>query len=276
MSNSKQGEDLYRPIIKEGTHLAPSKKTPGAYRGTQLSDANNQVDGQTEWVKVEESEYDYSYDSPYDYEESSEAVELTEEQREMAAIIGAAAAIIALVAAAAPRVKNWWQAKVAPSIKKTWQGISRKKNMPIKKKLHVCTTKLAATSGSVPGLFSQELNDAYENYVNDMTNEEAQRELLDIFILSAVVATKIMKLAHSRIVKDDMASPEYIEGKEVIEKLSTPQFVNSINRILESTPNLLEEKSASLSAILGRTLVVDGRYLPIENEALRAVFTSEM
>lgn len=28
MSHPKQSRDLYRPIIKEGTHLAPSKKTP--------------------------------------------------------------------------------------------------------------------------------------------------------------------------------------------------------------------------------------------------------
>jgi len=54
MSSSKQGGDLYKPIIKEGTHLAQSKKTPSAFCGTQLSDDTNQVDGKTEWVKVEE------------------------------------------------------------------------------------------------------------------------------------------------------------------------------------------------------------------------------
>ena len=63
MISSKQGGDLYKHIIKEGTHLAPSKKTPSAFCGTQLSDDTNQVDGQTEWVKVEESDYDYSYPS---------------------------------------------------------------------------------------------------------------------------------------------------------------------------------------------------------------------
>lgn len=270
MSNSKQGGDLYRPIIKEGTHLAPSRKTPGAYRGTQLSDANNQINGQTEWVKVEESDYDYNYDSSYGYEGSREGVELTEEQREMAAMIGeaAATAIIALVAAAAPHVKNWWQENVALSIKKTWQGIPGKRKTISQKKYPVRSTKLAATNGSFPGLFSQELDEAYEKYVNDMTSEEAQRELLDIFILSAVVAAKIRKLANSRIVNDENPY-EYIEGKEVIEKLSTPQFVDSINRILQGNPNLLEEKSPALSVILGLTLVVDGEYLPIENEALR-------
>ena len=45
MRSSKQGGDLYKPIIKEGTHLALSKKTPDAFCGTQLSDVNNQVDG---------------------------------------------------------------------------------------------------------------------------------------------------------------------------------------------------------------------------------------
>lgn len=274
MSHPKQGSDLYRPIIKEGTHLAPSKKTPGAFRGAQLSDANNQIDGQTEWVKVKEDDYDYGY-PPYDYENEPEPAELTEEQREMAAMMGeaAAAAIIALAATAAPHIKNWWQEKVAPSIKKTWQGISGKKNAKgLSKKHTTCDTEILSVRSSVSGLFTQEIDEAYEKFVNNMTSEEAQRELLDIFILSAVVAAKIRKLSNARIV--NYGNPqEYIEGKEVIEKLSAPKFVDSINRILQINPNLLEEKSPALSMIVGRSLIVDGEYLPIENKALRETFS---
>ncbi len=59
---------------------------------SQLSDANNQVDDQTEWIKVDESELNYDHSSPYDYQESHADVELTEEQRERAAMIGKAIA----------------------------------------------------------------------------------------------------------------------------------------------------------------------------------------
>jgi hypothetical protein len=277
MSSSKQGGDLYRPIIKEGTHLAPSKKTPGAYRGTQLSDANNQVDGQTEWIKVDEIKYEYS-NSPYEYEDQREAVELTEEQRKMAALIGeaiAAGTLWVLSEVVAPHVKKWWQEKAAPGIKKAWQGISEKKpHQKGKSRQQLYASRIIEVRETAPNLFTQELDEAYGKYMNDMTSEEAQRELLDIFILSAVVAAKMRKLAHARIVKDGMVSLEYIKGNDVIAKLSTPQFVNSINRILENNPNLLEEKSIPLSAILGRTLVVEGRFLPIESEVLRAAFAN--
>jgi len=36
-----QSEKLYKPVLKEGTHLAKSKNTPGAVRGSTLSDENN-------------------------------------------------------------------------------------------------------------------------------------------------------------------------------------------------------------------------------------------
>lgn len=185
---------------------------------------------------------------------------MTEEQQEMAAMIGEAA-IIALVDAAAPHIKNWWQ------------GISGKKNAKDLSKTHTtCATKILSVRSSVSDLFTQEIDEAYEKYVNNMTSEEAQRELLDIFILSAVVAAKIRKLSNARIVNYG-TSQEYIEGKKVVEKLSTPQFVDSINKILQISPNLLEEKSPALSVIIGRSLIVDGEYLPIENKALREAFS---
>ncbi|KGM45490.1 hypothetical protein P9D43_29145 [Neobacillus niacini] len=86
-----------------------------------------------------------------------------------------------------------------------------------------------------------------------MTSEEAQRELLDIFILTAILCAKIRKLSNSRIRKDRDIPGAYIEGREVIEKLSTPEILDSVNRILENNPSLLEEKSASLVDILGVT-----------------------
>jgi len=273
MSHPEQDGDLYRPIIKEGTHLAQSKKTPGAFRGTQLSDTNNQVDGQTEWVKVEKDDYDDGY-SCYNYENEREPVELTEEQREMAAMIGeaAAAAIIALLTTAAPHIKNWWQEKAAPSVKKAWQGLHGKKNVKaLLKKDQTHATEIMPARSSVPDLFTHEIDEAYEKYVSNMTSEEAQRELLDIFILSAVVAAKIRKLSNAQIV--NCGNPqENIDGKKVIEKLSAPQFVDCINRILKINPNLFEEKSSTLSMIVGRPLIVNGEYFPIESKALREVF----
>ena len=62
MSNAKSNGDLYRVVKKEGTHLAESKDTPGAVRGTLLSNSNRQLAGQAEFVKIDESELEYSPD----------------------------------------------------------------------------------------------------------------------------------------------------------------------------------------------------------------------
>ena len=53
-----------------------------------------------------------------------------------------------------------------------------------------------------------------------------------------------------------------------IQKLSTPEYVASINQILENNPLLLQEKSASLSEVLGRSIVLNGQYVPIETTSL--------
>ena len=49
-------EGAFKVKIKDGMHLAKSKATEGAFRGTLLSNANNQVAGQAEWLKIDPSQ----------------------------------------------------------------------------------------------------------------------------------------------------------------------------------------------------------------------------
>lgn len=274
MSQRKESEDLYRVVHKEGTHLASSNDTKGAFRGNLLDNDTNKPVGNAEWVKVDKSEYDSGASNKY--QESRSEVELSEEQKEMAAFIGeviAAGTVWVLSEVVAPRVKFWWQDRATPSLKKMWYGITdKKKTKQTKKDMNSHQngkTEIAASRGIVLGIFPEELDEAYEKYVNDMTSEEAQRELLDIFILSAILCAKIRKLSNSRIRKNGDIPGAYLEGKEVVEKLSTPEFLDSVNRILENNPSLLEEKSASLTEILGRNLIINGQYVPIENNKFK-------
>ena len=88
MDQHRQSRDLYRPIYKDGTHLAPSKDTDGAVRGSLLDYKTKQVTGQAEWVKVDESEY--VYDEPYDYQETRRESELSPEAQKLAQLVGEA------------------------------------------------------------------------------------------------------------------------------------------------------------------------------------------
>lgn len=68
MSERKESEDLFRVVHKEGTHLASSNDTNGAFRGNLLDDVTNKPVGNAEKVKVDMSEYDSG--ASYKYQES--------------------------------------------------------------------------------------------------------------------------------------------------------------------------------------------------------------
>lgn len=269
MGKSKYDEDLYRPVYKKGSHLAASKNTKGAYRGTTLDDDTNKIDGQAEWIKVDPSEYEddeFYYNQDYQAEQ-----ELSPEQQEWVKLLSEIA-ILLIDEVIAPRAKAWWQDKVLPAVKEMWGNTKKKKRSKMsQKRVPVQSTGIAVTttSNTVPKMFLHELDDAHEKYLCDMTSEEAQRELLDIFILSAIIAAKIRRLSNARIKNDGGSPGKYIEGKEIIQKLSDPTFINSINKIIEKNPMLLQEKSTILSEILGRSIVLEGQYISIESTQIK-------
>ncbi|UWG96522.1 hypothetical protein LPY66_16750 [Dehalobacter sp. DCM] len=271
MGQRRQSGDLYIPICKEGTHLASVKNKEEAFRGTLLDNETNQIVGQAEWVKVDESEY--RYDEPYNYQESRREKELSPEAQELAKLLSGIIADITkqvIDEVVAPRVKLWWQKKAVPAMKEMWVDDKNKRKIQnTRKESPVQNTKIATTSKTTSGIVSQELDEAHKKYVYNMTSEEAQRELMDIFILSVMLAAKIRKLSRASIIKDCDAPREYIEGQEIIQKLSSPKFIASINKILENNSLLLEEKSATLSEILGFSIVSNGQYVPIESTQIR-------
>lgn len=112
-----------------------------------------------------------------------------------------------------------------------------------------------------------EIDAAYENYSVNMTSEEAQKEFVDAFILRLLSEKKLWKIAHANIVD---SAGNIINGRAMIDKLSSPLMLENINTILKNNPVLLETwQTIALEDILGRELIVDSRYVPIEGQALR-------
>lgn len=112
-----------------------------------------------------------------------------------------------------------------------------------------------------------EIDAAYENYSINMTSEEAQKEFVDAFILRVLSEKKLWKIAHANIVDPD---GNITDGRAMIDKLSSPLMLENINTILKNNPALLETwQTIALEDILGRELIVDSCYVPIEGQALR-------
>lgn len=112
-----------------------------------------------------------------------------------------------------------------------------------------------------------EIDAAYENYSINMTSEEAQKEFVDAFVLRLLSEKKLWKIAHANIVD---SAGNIIDGRAMIDKLSSPLMLESINTILSNNPALLETwQTIALEDILGSELIVDSCYVPIKGQALK-------
>lgn len=106
-------EPLYRAAYPEGTHLASSRNTDGAFRGTYLNDETNQIGGQAEFVEVEQDD--------------DEQPEDVSDVLAQAIVFAAAFAFGVVTTKAAPKVKSWWQDSAYPSLKYRLDSLLLKK-----------------------------------------------------------------------------------------------------------------------------------------------------
>lgn len=112
-----------------------------------------------------------------------------------------------------------------------------------------------------------EFHDAYKRYSTNMTSEEAQKELLDAFVLYILSLKKLHKIANANIYN---ASGNIIDGHKLVELATNPEIVMQINYIVQNNPKLLDEwQSIALSDILGREIIHDMHYIPIDEQMLR-------
>ena len=157
------------------------------------------------------------------------------------------------------------KATAATAIKKKPQSQSAqtvaKAQKPIEKK--------STTSVIIPDEFTR----AFEQYSVNMTSEEAQKELLDAFILYVISAKKVWKVAHANITD---SNGKQINGNDMLDALSSSSIIDSINSIIAHNPALLEEwQSMALEGVLGHDIITEGRYVPIEISDLRKALTDK-
>lgn len=115
-------------------------------------------------------------------------------------------------------------------------------------------------------IMPDEFDIAYEQYSANMTSEEAQKELLDAFILYVLAVKKLNKVAHAKVTDSD---ENITDGRSMIDKISAPVVIEKINNILEHNPGLLEEwQTIALSDILGGALTKEDKLIPINGEKL--------
>lgn len=264
MANKKLSEKTYKILETEGAHTVASKDTRGATRAMEFKDGTNKLVGIAELVEVETR-------TSKRYEDFSQGAQL---------IIDVAEIIV-------PKITDYLTEKAISSFDK-WLNDRRKKNkrkQPVKKE-SIITRKtkaeqiLESQKAKTTEIHHEsriphtEFDSVYEEYRINMTSEEVQKELIDIFMLEVIRAKKIWKVSHANIVDVQNSNGEYLEGKLLIERLSNPEVLSSINALLESKPELLEEwERMALSDILSRSLIMDGQFIPIESDSFKNSLT---
>lgn len=113
--------------------------------------------------------------------------------------------------------------------------------------------------------FASGVDIALEDHRRSMSSAEAQRRLLAILMAGAFIADQMRALSNARV--DDGPSAEL---QETMDKLSTPQLTDSLNRMLEADASVLDDATAAaLLEVFGGGQVVEGQFVPLSNEKIK-------
>ena len=251
----EKDDNLYRLIPEEGKHLANSHDTEGAYRGVYLDDETNKPCGAGEFVKVDLDDSDDRENPAEDNSESSAGT-----------LIGIGIAIGATLVAglmtAYPHVKKWVVEAFIPKLKRCFAPLRGEDTMATEDdKQRIADGTDSSSIVSLPSI-----DKAWEGYRENMTSEEAQKELLEAFILYAQSFKKMRRIAHANIIG---ATGNITDGYDMLSKLTNVNLLENINTILSNNPSLLEERQlTALSEILGHSDISVSSFSPITAEAL--------
>lgn len=105
-----------------------------------------------------------------------------------------------------------------------------------------------------------------EEYRENMSSDEAKKELVEAFVLQVIAARKIKRVAQANIVDEN---GHKVGGRELVDKLSNPALITEINAILSANPQLLSQQQATeLSGFLGYSIISEGKFIPISSETI--------
>lgn len=243
-------EPLYRAIIPEGTHLAHSNNTEGAFRGAVLDDETNQVSGQAELVEVDRDEDD----------ESSEFSDLSTAVA-MLAVAGVSIAGTIVVSAVAPKIKAWWGDTARPSLKAKLGSLLNQKTQEEQKEIGAAIDSTAlAKIASIDA--STELSTAMADPDHVMSSAEAQQRLATLLLAAAVAAHELRTLKNTSIAGES----ERQQIQKLLDKFADESVVSLANRVFDSNAGLAVVMDAALQRVLGQSGLNDGAYLPLQHE----------
>ena len=155
-------------------------------------------------------------------------------QNILAGILGAAIAVVAVNVY--PKVHQWCKTKWSSFMTKRHQSPMSTTSPNVSDSLNTIQHVQSVNDTDVQ-TSSKQLSSAFKSYSNDISSEDAQRMLLEIYILSALLIKRVNFLDKANIVNRDF----------LMEQLSSDKYIHSINKILLDNPSLCNKYSAFLN-----------------------------
>ena len=246
VANVPSNEEYYKLIPEIGKHLANSQNTDGAFRGVYLDDVTNKPCGAGEFVKV----------TP---KNSPEKTGIS--AGEAAAIATICAAAVYGIAKAAPYVVRWTKKTVipwvtdsaAPWVKQKWNNLWKKTDLSNTNNLQLKAVTKEEISNNV----------IYPSSRENMTIAEAQKELVDAYILVLSGYKKANRVANANVI---LPSGEIVDSKAL---LLNQSVIDQINAAIQNNPKLLSlDQRNDLSNVLGYDVLQQGTFHPITINAI--------
>lgn len=151
-----------------------------------------------------------------------------------------------------PALQWVWREKVLP-------GVERLYHRTVDKKPTAAASKTQVRKVSM----SQNVSQTLCSYRQDMSDEEKQAHLIRIAYLYTCLAHE-MQIMQGIPVSDE-------DWNKALQWLTSTQMTDAINLILSENPALLSaEEGKMLSDIFGAEIMVDGVFVPIKNENVKA------
>lgn len=246
---------VYRAIIPEGTHLAHSNNTEGAFRGAVLDDETNQVCGQAELVEVdrdEDEEIEASAGSP-----GSVAIP----KLFATATLSVAATLAAVMVK--PMLEKRWHEKWRPSLQSRLHSLRhRKDTKQLELILHSPEFQQMNDAEILTNVFR-----AANEPQSIMAKEEAQERYIAMILHFAIAAKHYRELKRAHI---DSATNQQ-ELQDAFNCIANESVVSLANRVFEANDRLAQEANVLLLTLLEGSIANSDSLLPLKATQLRAM-----
>lgn len=248
------GDKVYKPILNDDEHLLRSSENPNRVRGLSR-DENNENPDIPEWEEVDIDELKDNSSNPTSDSGGDDVA--------IAMLVGAGIAIGIGASKAYPHVKKWVTGTVAPKAKHLWLKVRGKSNRIESAQTNVSVREMDCESSKSTAL---SMDTAFNEYKENISSEEAQRELLEAFILYLASAQKVHRVANANVIN---IAGEIVDGTSLIEVCNNDALIDSINEIIRGNPKLLSEQQLNMLSEVTGYKIFDGEEIaPISCKAL--------